>query len=202
MTPLFGAANLRNALASVALCALAADAKVHRLNQALPTFGGVKRRQELRGVAGGVRVYDDFAHHPTAVLETLRGFRERHPKARIFAIFEPRSATASRRIHQAAYEAAFEPADVVLLAPVGRPEIPEAEKLDTKLLAAAIRDGRHTAEALDSIDAVIERALALAEPGDVLVAMSNGAFGNIHDRLLCALSTRNSAPQPPRDPPR
>jgi UDP-N-acetylmuramate: L-alanyl-gamma-D-glutamyl-meso-diaminopimelate ligase len=202
MTPLFGAANLRNALASVALCALAADAKVHRLSQALPTFGGVKRRQELRGIAGGVRVYDDFAHHPTAVLETLRGFRERHPQARLFAIFEPRSATASRRIHQAAYEAAFEPADVVLLAPVGRPEIPEAEKLDTKLLAAAIRDSRHTAEALDSIDAVIERALLLAEPGDVIVAMSNGAFGNIHDRLLCALSTRNSAPPPPRDPKR
>ncbi|HET6336306.1 MAG TPA: Mur ligase family protein [Polyangiales bacterium] len=190
MTPLFGAANLRNALAAVTLCALAADAKVHRLSQALPAFGGVKRRQELRGIAGGVRVYDDFAHHPTAVLETLRGFRERHPQGRLIAVFEPRSATASRRMHQEAYAKAFEPADITLLAPVGRAEIPEAEKLDTKALAAAISsDGRHSAEALGSIDAVIARALALANPGDVIVVMSNGAFGNIHDRLLCGLAT-------------
>src|SRR6185312_15578798 len=97
-----------------------------KLGQALTRFAGVKRRQELRGVADGVRVYDDFAHHPTAVLETLSGFRARHPEGKLIAVFEPRSATASRRIHQEAYAAAFAAADEILLAPVGRSEIPEA----------------------------------------------------------------------------
>ncbi|HKP58444.1 MAG TPA: Mur ligase family protein [Polyangiales bacterium] len=190
-SPLFGAANLRNTLAALALCASAADAKIHALSQALVSFGGVKRRQELRGIARGVRVYDDFAHHPTAVLETLRGFRERHPAGKLIAIFEPRSATASRRMHQDAYAQAFEPADITLLAPVGRQEIPEAERLDTQALAAAIGDGRHRAEAHPSIDAIVARVGEIAEPGDTIVAMSNGAFGGIHDRLLCVLAGRN-----------
>jgi UDP-N-acetylmuramate: L-alanyl-gamma-D-glutamyl-meso-diaminopimelate ligase len=190
MTPLFGAANLRNTLASIVLCALATDAKIHRLTQALATFAGVKRRQELRGVAAGVRVYDDFAHHPTAVLETLRGFRERNPEGKLLALFEPRSATASRRMHQEAYASAFAPADITLLAPVGRLEIPESERLDTTALAAAISGGSKQAEAVENIDAIIARAVELAEPGDTIVAMSNGAFGNVHDRLLCALAAR------------
>jgi UDP-N-acetylmuramate: L-alanyl-gamma-D-glutamyl-meso-diaminopimelate ligase len=189
-TPMFGAANLRNTLAALALCANAVDAKVQTLSRALASFAGVKRRQELRGVAGGVRVYDDFAHHPTAVLETLRGFKQRHPEGRLIAIFEPRSATASRRMHQAAYAQAFDPADIVLLAPVGRAEIPEAERLDTRSLAEALKTPKRQAEAAPDIEALVTRAQALAQPGDTIVAMSNGAFANIHDRLLCALSTR------------
>jgi UDP-N-acetylmuramate: L-alanyl-gamma-D-glutamyl-meso-diaminopimelate ligase len=188
MTPLFGPGNLRNTLAAIALCASAVDAKVQTLSRALASFAGVKRRQELRGVARGIRVYDDFAHHPTAVLETLRGFRERHLQGNLIAIFEPRSATASRRIHQAAYAEAFGPADCVLLAPVGRLEIPEAERLDVRSLAESLRTPRRLAEAAPDIDQLIARAVELAQPGDTIVAMSNGAFANIHDRLLCALS--------------
>jgi UDP-N-acetylmuramate: L-alanyl-gamma-D-glutamyl-meso-diaminopimelate ligase len=188
MTPLFGAANLRNTLAAIALCASATDAKVQTLGKALASFAGVKRRQELRGVAAGVRVYDDFAHHPTAVLETLRGFRARHPEGKLIALFEPRSSTASRRIHQDAYAQAFAPADITLLAPVGRLEIPADERLDTTVLAAAIGGSHKLAEAHDSIDSLIQRAASLAAPGDTIVAMSNGAFGNIHDRLLCAIA--------------
>jgi UDP-N-acetylmuramate: L-alanyl-gamma-D-glutamyl-meso-diaminopimelate ligase len=142
-----------------------------------------------------VRVYDDFAHHPTAVLETLRGFRMRHPTGKLFAVFEPRSATASRRIHQDSYASAFEPADHVLLAPVGRSEIPAEERLDLARLRDDLNARGTHAEVGASVDALVERVAALAEPGDVVVAMSNGAFGNIHDRLLCALGVRAKTSQ-------
>jgi len=190
-SPLFGAHNLRNVLAAVALCATAADAPIQALGRALPSFAGIKRRQELRGIADGVRIYDDFAHHPTAVLETLRGFRARHPAGRLIALFEPRSATASRRIHQEGYAKAFAPADVVLLAPVGRLEIPEAERLDLRVLSEALNAAGKRAELASGIDDLVERVSTIAEPGDTVVAMSNGAFGQIHDRLLCALGARS-----------
>ena len=167
---------------------MAADVPLRALSSALTSFAGVKRRQELRGTARGVRVYDDFAHHPTAVLETLRGLRIRHPQGKLFAIFEPRSATASRRVHQDAYAAAFAPADVTLLAPVGRLEIPESERLDVAEIAAELRALGRTAEACASIDAIVTRVAQLAQPGDTIVAMSNGAFGGIHDRLLSVLA--------------
>ena len=193
-SPLFGAHNLRNAVGAIALCASATDAPLPTLGRALASFAGVKRRQELRGTADGVRVYDDFAHHPTAVLETLRGFRERHPQGRLIALFEPRSATASRRIHQAGYASAFEPADVILLAPVGRTEIPENERLDVRALVAALNAAGKQAELGDSIDDLVQRVNAIAAPGDTVVAMSNGAFGNIHDKLLCVIGSRSLTP--------
>jgi UDP-N-acetylmuramate: L-alanyl-gamma-D-glutamyl-meso-diaminopimelate ligase len=163
---------------------------VHVLGRALASFAGVKRRQELRGIADGVRVYDDFAHHPTAVYETLRGFRTRHPTGKLIALFEPRSATASRRIHQEGYAQAFEPADVVLLAPVGRLEIPEADRLDVKALTETLAKAGKRAELGTGVDDLVQRVAAIAQPGDSVVVMSNGAFGQIHDRLLCALSAR------------
>jgi UDP-N-acetylmuramate: L-alanyl-gamma-D-glutamyl-meso-diaminopimelate ligase len=187
-SPLFGAYNLKNAVAAIALCALATDAPVHVLGRALASFAGVKRRQELRGTANGVRVYDDFAHHPTAVYETLRGFRTRHPTGKLIALFEPRSATASRRIHQEGYAQAFEPADVVLLAPVGRLEIPEADRLDVKALTETLAKAGKRAELGTGVDDLVQRVAAIAQPGDSVVVMSNGAFGQIHDRLLCALA--------------
>jgi UDP-N-acetylmuramate: L-alanyl-gamma-D-glutamyl-meso-diaminopimelate ligase len=193
-SPLFGMYNLRNSVAALALCALATNASLAALGKALPNFAGVKRRQELRGTADGVRVYDDFAHHPTAVQETLQGFRARHPDAKLIAVFEPRSATASRRIHQDAYARAFGPADLVLLAPVGRSEIPAAERLDLDLLSQQLVAAGKEVVLGDSIDALVQRIANTAQPGSVVVAMSNGAFGNIHDKLLSALATR-AAPQ-------
>jgi UDP-N-acetylmuramate: L-alanyl-gamma-D-glutamyl-meso-diaminopimelate ligase len=189
-SPLFGAYNLKNAVAALALCALGGGATLQALGAALPRFAGVKRRQELRGCAGGVRVYDDFAHHPTAVHETLLGFRARDPDAQLIAVFEPRSATASRRIHQEAYARAFSPADLVLLAPVGRMEIPEAERLDLKVLAQQLTAAGKRVVLGESIDALVAQVAQAAQPGAAVVAMSNGAFGNIHDKLLSALATR------------
>ena len=189
---LTGDHNLRNALAALALAHLGAGVPLAELGRALPGFRGVNRRQQLRGTPGGVRIYDDFAHHPTAVAETLRGMRKRHANGKLIAIFEPRSATASRRLHQQSYPEAFSPADRVFLAPVGRPEITPEQRLDLEAMVEEIRTSNRHAEAPGSIEAIVERVARLAEPGDTVVAMSNGPFGGIHDLLLRALTRPNS----------
>ncbi len=199
LSPLPGHHNVRNAVAAIAAAAegmrssSATPVAVRDLTAALQRFGGVRRRQELRGIAGGVRIYDDFAHHPTAVTETLAAIRARHPSGQLFALFEPRSATASRKLHEAEYPAAFAAADVTLLAPVGRTEIDAAERLDVAVVAQKIseRSAQTTAEALASVDAIVERVVRTARPGDTVVAMSNGAFGGVHEKLLAALSARD-----------
>jgi len=157
------------------------------LRAALGEFQGVRRRQDLLGEPGGVRVYDDFAHHPTAVLETLRALRSRHPKGKLFAVFEPRSATACRAIHQTQYVGAFGSADRVLLAPLGRTNVPEAERLDTQKLA---HDLGTKASAEASVDTILATLLAEASAGDTVALLSNGAFGGIYTRLLDALKAR------------
>ena len=193
MSPLSGRHNVANAVAAFAMAAEGAGAPLRDLTRALPGFSGVARRQELRGVADGVRVYDDFAHHPTAVTETVRGLRERHAGGRLFALFEPRSATSSRKLHEREYAAAFDAADVVLLAPVGRAEIPEAERLDVERIAASVRAAGRKAEAPGSVEAIVARVAELAQPGDTVLAMSNGAFGQVHDKLLARLAVRAAA---------
>ena len=190
LSPLAGTHNAANALASIAMAVEGAGVAVREVTRALPGFSGVKRRQELRGIADGVRVYDDFAHHPTAVHETLRALRGRHPDGTLFAVFEPRSSTAARRLHETEYGSAFAAADVVLLAPVGRAEIPEAERLDVARVAAEIRSTGRRAETPGSIDAIALRITELAVAGDTVVVMSNGAFGQLHDKLLAGLAAR------------
>ncbi len=190
LSPLSGRHNVRNAVAALALCAEGAGAPLPTLIQAMTSFLGVKRRQELLGVVDEVRVYEDFAHHPTAVEETLRGLRERHPEGRLLCAFEPRSATASRRRHQDAYPAAFRFADLALLAPVGRPEIAEGERLSVDAVVDAIRAAGGRAEAPASIDATARRLVDEAAPGDTIVLMSNGPFGGIYDVVLAGLATR------------
>ena len=187
--PLVGRHNARNAVAALAMASEAAGAPLDRLIAALPGFRGTKRRQELVGIANGVHVYDDFAHHPTAVKETLSGFRER-AQGKLIAVFEPRSATASRRLHQDAYPDAFVAADVCILAPVGRSEIPTEERLDTEAIAEAIRSTGGQAQACKSVEETVCAAAAQANPGDMLVVMSNGRFDDAPDRILLALMRR------------
>jgi UDP-N-acetylmuramate: L-alanyl-gamma-D-glutamyl-meso-diaminopimelate ligase len=184
--PLIGRHNARNTVAALAMASEAAGAPLDRLIAALPGFRGTKRRQELVGVTNGVHVYDDFAHHPTAVKETLAGFRER-VAGRLIAVFEPRSATASRRLHQDAYPGAFAAADVCILAPVGRREIPAEEKLDTHEIAEAIVERGGQAQACASVEEAVVAAAAHAGPGDTIVVMSNGRFEDAPDRILLAL---------------
>jgi UDP-N-acetylmuramate: L-alanyl-gamma-D-glutamyl-meso-diaminopimelate ligase len=192
LSPLIGAHNVKNTLATIALIAETSQGKVavQDIMTPLRRFSGVRRRQDWIGEAAGVRVYDDFAHHPTAVRETLWAMRERHPEGALIAVFEPRSATACRNIHQDAYLEAFHAADVTLFAPLGRTNVPEAERLDTLAIASAIRARGETAMALSTLDEVLGAIVERAEPGDTVVMMSNGDFGGLHDRVLASLALR------------
>jgi UDP-N-acetylmuramate: L-alanyl-gamma-D-glutamyl-meso-diaminopimelate ligase len=183
-----GVHNVRNAVAAIAAAAEGYGSLVRDLCQALPRFDGVRRRQELLGEVRGVRVYDDFAHHPTAVEETLRALRAKHPTGRLWAVFEPRSATACRAIHQRAYEAAFGAADEVILAPLGRSNVPESDRLDVEALAEQLRMHGRSAQAAGSIDAIVAAIAARAAEGDTVALLSNGAFGGIHRKLLESLA--------------
>ncbi len=179
-----GVHNVRNALAVLAACAECFGAGFRTLRTGLSSFEGVRRRQDLLGEPNGVRVYDDFAHHPTAVEETLRALRAKHPEGRLFAVFEPRSATACRALHQNDYPKAFASADRVVLAPLGRTNVPEGERLDTARLVSDIGDRAIRAE---SVEAIVELLVREARPGDTLALLSNGAFGGIYTKLIHAL---------------
>jgi len=187
---LSGRHNLANAVAAIAACSQGFGVPVSTAMQGLATFEGVARRQDLRGEPDGVRIYDDFAHHPTAVRETLRGLRRRHASGKLWAVYEPRTATACRSLHQRAYLAAFDAADRVVLSPLGRTNIPEDERLDVAALQAGLADEGIEAVNAASIEAIIELLVKEAQPGDTGALLSNGAFGGIHERLLAALDAR------------
>lgn len=184
-----GAHNVRNALACMAACTEGFGVSLITARTALASFEGVRRRQDLLGQPGGIAVYDDFAHHPTAVAETLSALRAKHPHGKLFAVFEPRSATACRSIHQHAYVAAFDKADRIVLAPLGRSNIPEDERLDLDRLGSEIGERALVARDLDGIVSALVREAA---PGDVVALLSNGAFGGLHDRVIHALALANA----------
>jgi len=182
-----GLHNVRNALAALAGAAQGYGVPLATAIAALSRFEGVRRRQDLLFELGGVRVYDDFAHHPTAVDETLQALRSRHAGGRLWAVFEARSATACRALHQADYARAFGAADRVVLAPLGRSEIPEGERLDLARLVDDLHAAGKEAEAAESVEAIVQRIAADARPGDTVALLSNGAFGGIYDKLRAAL---------------
>jgi UDP-N-acetylmuramate: L-alanyl-gamma-D-glutamyl-meso-diaminopimelate ligase len=185
--PLAGVHNVRNALAAIAV-ATEIGVSVERIAEGLANFAGVKRRLEIIGVAGGVTVYDDFAHHPTAVAETLAALRAANPSSRIWAVFEPRSAASCRRVFQDDFARAFGAADEVLIAPVFRSTLPESERLSVPQLVRDINAaGQHAREA-ESLEDIIRGIVRERRDGDLVVLMSNGGFGGIHQRLLQALA--------------
>jgi len=190
---LWGVHNATNALAVWAAArrdGLAAEA----IAAAFAGFRGVRRRQEVVGEGGGITVIDDFAHHPTAIAKTLAAVASRFPGRRLIACFEPRSLTAGRAFFLDGYRGAFSEAQIVLFAPIfHRDRLSPAERLDLETLVAdLVRQGRR-AEAADSIDALLARALELARKGDVVVAMSSGSFSGLPRRLAAALSERDAA---------
>jgi UDP-N-acetylmuramate: L-alanyl-gamma-D-glutamyl-meso-diaminopimelate ligase len=130
-----------------------------------------------------VLIYDDFAHHPTAVDETLRALRSRHPGARLMAVFEPRSATACRAMHQEAYARAFDAAARVIIAPRGRTRV-DGDALDLDRLIQDLHTRGRDATAPATLDAVVDEIAAWAQPGDVVALLSNGAFGGVPARVL------------------
>lgn len=184
---LSGQHNVANAVAALAACAQGYGAPLASLVRPLAEFSGVKRRQELVGTPRGIRIYDDFAHHPTAVAKTLAGLRRRHPQGKLLALFEARSATACRKLHQADYVGAFAAADIVLLAPLGRDGLSADERLDTQQLALDLVARGKQAQAFTDLDALLEATKHYATEGDVVAILSNGAFGGMQERLVAAL---------------
>jgi UDP-N-acetylmuramate: L-alanyl-gamma-D-glutamyl-meso-diaminopimelate ligase len=189
LLPVGGAHNVENAL-GVAAAATALGLAPAEIAAGLAAFRGVKRRQEVRGTAGGVTVIDDFAHHPRAVKETLAAIRGRFPRGRILAAFEPRSNTSRRNLHQRDYasrETWGPAAEVFVLVPAPTASVPEAERLDVEAVAAGLSAAGLPARTFATVDEMVPAIAAAARPGDVVVAMSNGAFGGIWGKLLDAL---------------
>ena len=180
--PLIGAFNVRNALAAVAAGA-AVGVAPEASAAALGRFAGVRRRLDVRGTGRGVTVYDDFAHHPTAVRETVSALRAASPDGRVWAVFEPRSATSCRRVFQAAYAEALAAADEVLVAPVFRSTLPPDERLSETRLVADLRAAGTRARHLETMDAIGDAIVGEARPGDRVVLMSNGDFGGLRETL-------------------
>jgi UDP-N-acetylmuramate: L-alanyl-gamma-D-glutamyl-meso-diaminopimelate ligase len=158
--------------------------------EGLRQFRGVRRRMQLRGTAHGVAVYDDFAHHPTAIAETLAGVRSAFPEQRLWAIFEPRSATSCRRVFQADFARALSAADRVVLPAVFRSSLPDAERLSAEQLVEDLKAGGVHASYIPQVEDIVTAVAREARSGDVVVIMSNGGFDNIHARLLEALEER------------
>jgi UDP-N-acetylmuramate: L-alanyl-gamma-D-glutamyl-meso-diaminopimelate ligase len=186
-SPLLGVHNVRNVLAAIAVGTYVGIG-VTQLATGLRAFRGIKRRLETVGVVSGVTILDDFAHHPTAVDETLAALRTGYPSRRIWAVFEPRSASSCRRVFQDDFARAFGAADEVVVAGVFRSTLPEAERLSPERLVDDLRRSGQQARYIPEIDDIIRVIVSEHQEGDVVVLMSNGGFGGIHRRLVQALS--------------
>jgi UDP-N-acetylmuramate: L-alanyl-gamma-D-glutamyl-meso-diaminopimelate ligase len=186
-TGLPGAYNLENLIAVVA-AATRLGVPFADIARATQRFLGIKRRQEFRGIAAGVTIVDDFAHHPTAIRETLGALKGRFGPGKLLAAFEPRSATSRRAVFQTDFAEALTVADEVVLAPLYAPEkIPAADRLDVERLAADLRSQDVPARLINTVDETVAHLSERAVPGDTIVVMSSGEYGGLHDKLLARL---------------
>ncbi len=186
--PMVGDFNVRNA-AMAACAALFAGLTPEQIRASFLTFEGIARRQEVRGNVNGVAVVDDFAHHPTAIREAVQGLRQRFPKGRIWAIFEPRSNTTRRKTFQHELAEALSTADFAVLSPVENVnKVSPEERLDEGLLQQEITEAGTECYFAGSVDDIVAHVVTRVHPGDVLLVMSNGGFGGIHGKLLSALA--------------
>ncbi len=184
---LSGRHNVGNVTAVIAAARLA-GMPFDGLREAIPHFGGVKRRQDVVCESGGVTVMDDFAHHPTAVRETLSGLRDFYPGRRIVAAFEPRTNSSRRKVFQDQYVSSFDSADLVLIKqPSGLDAIPEGDRLDPRLLVERIGSRGKDARFFEDSDELAAFILESARPGDLIVCMSNGSFDGLPQKLGKAL---------------
>ena len=186
-TPMIGRHNLLNALAVIAICA-DLGLTPGEIAHGLETFAGVRRRQEIRGVANAITVMDDFAHHPTAVRETVRAVRPFYPDGRIIAVFEPRTNSSMRRVFQDVYPTVFDGADLVCIRePSLLNKIPEGERFSSRKLVSDLKRRGLDAYFFQDTESIIDFVAGSATPGDLVLVMSNGGFDNIHSRLLDAI---------------
>lgn len=186
-TNLIGMHNMNNILA--AACTIEeVGIPAETLEKSMKTFSGIKRRQEIRGVKNGITVMDDFAHHPTAVRETVNAVKPFYKEGRVVAIFEPRTNTSMRKIFQEQYPRAFLNADMVCIKePSAIEKIPEGQRVCVKKLARDISRLGVNAYCFTRTENIVEYIKKTARKGDLLLVMSNGGFDNIHVKLLNAL---------------
>ncbi|HWZ84665.1 MAG TPA: Mur ligase family protein [Thermoanaerobaculia bacterium] len=187
-SPLLGLHNVRNALGAIALVR-GLGLSTGEIARALARFAGVRRRMDLKGEKNGILVVDDFAHHPTAVAGTIQAARSRFPGRRLWALFEPRSNTAGRKMFEEEYAEAFAGADALVVAPVfhaqrlGPDNQIDRDALVRRFASAGARPA-FAPGAIDEIPAILRRE---ARPGDVVLLMSSGAFGGLPETLLAEL---------------
>jgi len=188
--PLIGEFNVRNAAMAVT-AAKFYGASLEKIREALASFAGIARRQEVRGEERGVKVIDDFGHHPTAIAQTLTALRHRYPGHRLWAVFEPRSNTTRRAVLQHQLSEALKLADGVMMAQVARLEqIPEGERLNPEgVVAAIVASGRPAFYEPDSAH-IVNRLVPLLKTDDVVVVFSNGGFDGIHEKILGRLRSQ------------
>jgi len=182
--PLIGEFNVRNA-AMAATAARFYEVPKTKIDNALKSFSGVARRQEMRGEVRGVKVIDDFGHHPTAIANTLLALRHRYRGHRIWAIFEPRTNTTRRAVFQQQLPDALKTADGVFISQVAKLEqIPEEERLNPKAVVMAIAKAGRSAFYEENADAIVDRIVPMLRRQDIVAVFSNGGFDNIHEKLL------------------
>jgi UDP-N-acetylmuramate: L-alanyl-gamma-D-glutamyl-meso-diaminopimelate ligase len=192
-TFLIGEHNLLNALAVMAVCRRL-GINLESIQKGLKTFGGVKRRQEIRGAVNDIVVMDDFAHHPTAVRETLEAVRKKYSDRRLVAVFEPRTNTSMRNVFQEVYPTVFDPADLICIRkPPLLEKIPEPERFSSLRLVTKLKERGKEAQYFEDTDSIIHFIIKTAKPGDLILIMSNGGFDNIHERLLEGFRNQVSA---------
>jgi UDP-N-acetylmuramate: L-alanyl-gamma-D-glutamyl-meso-diaminopimelate ligase len=191
LLPMSGYHNLENA-AGVYAAGRSLGLSHGQIARGFATFAGVKRRQEVRGEVGGVLVIDDFAHHPTAVRETIEGIRQRYPDRRLWAVFEPRSNTSRRNIHQAEYADALAGADLATIRePEPHDKVPANERLNVGTIVTALNARGVIADASPEVPELLRRVSGGARPDDLILVMSNGAFGGLIPSLLETLARRS-----------
>lgn len=185
--PMVGEFNVRNA-AMAAIAARFYHVADTKIEAALKSFAGIARRQEIRGEVHGVKVVDDFGHHPTAIAQTIEAMRHRFPRQRVWAVFEPRSNTTRRAVFQKALPEALALADGVFISEVAKLEqIPENERLNPQAVVEQIIKTGRPAFYEKNADAIVELLAPRLQPNDIVVVFSNGGFDNIHEKLLSRL---------------
>ncbi len=184
---MIGQHNVENAAAVAGLC-FNLGLKGEEINKGFKTFKGIKRRQEIVGEKNGVIVIDDFAHHPTAINLTIDAVKNAYPRQRVWAIFEPRSATSRRKVFEESFPTSFLKADRVILAGLFSPDkIKEEERLDVEAVTASICSLGGVAYFIPKVDDIVDYIIKNSKRGDVILVMSSGGFGGIHQKILEAL---------------
>ena len=182
--PMIGSHNAENAAAAAALT-LKLGLTREEIAEGFRTFKGIKKRQEVVGEKNGIEIIDDFAHHPTAIERTVHAVKEAYPGRRVWAIFEPRSATSKRNIFQDLLPQSFKDADLVVIAGLFSPDkIKPEERLDPESVVESIRKEGRTAYFISEAGSIIDLVTRESRPGDVILIMSSGGFDGIHQKLL------------------